>query len=36
MPPLMALTMYGGFFIVLVNAFADVVLTRLDPRIVVE
>lgn len=36
LPPLMALTMYGGFFIVLVNAIGDVVLTRLDPRIVVE
>ncbi|MDQ6817907.1 MAG: ABC transporter permease, partial [Actinomycetota bacterium] len=36
LPPLMALTMYGGFFIVLVNAFADVVLPRLDPRVVVD
>jgi ABC-type dipeptide/oligopeptide/nickel transport system permease component len=36
LPPLMALTMYGGFFIVIVNAFGDLVLTRLDPRIVVD
>ncbi|MGH2875813.1 MAG: ABC transporter permease, partial [Solirubrobacteraceae bacterium] len=36
LPPLMALTLYGGFFIVIVNAIADVVFTRLDPRIVVD
>jgi peptide/nickel transport system permease protein len=36
LPPLMALTLYGGFFIVLVNAFADTVFTFLDPRIVVD
>ncbi|HEY5430345.1 MAG TPA: ABC transporter permease [Solirubrobacteraceae bacterium] len=35
LPPLMALTLYGGFFIVIVNAIADLCLTRLDPRIVV-
>lgn len=35
LPPLMALTLYGGFFIVIVNAIADVLLTRLDPRITV-
>ncbi|MGH2859582.1 MAG: ABC transporter permease [Solirubrobacteraceae bacterium] len=36
LPPLMALTLYGGFFIVIVNAIADVIFTRLDPRIVVD
>ncbi|HEY6399148.1 MAG TPA: ABC transporter permease, partial [Solirubrobacteraceae bacterium] len=36
LPPLMALTLYAGFFIVLVNAIGDVLLTRLDPRIVVD
>jgi peptide/nickel transport system permease protein len=36
LPPLMALTLYGGFFIVIVNALADAVFTFLDPRIVVE
>ncbi len=36
LPPLMALTLYGGFFIVIVNAVADVVLMKLDPRIVVD
>lgn len=33
LPPLMALTLYGGFFIVLTNTFADLLFTRLDPRI---
>ncbi len=33
LPPLMALTLYGGFFIVIVNALADLLFTRLDPRI---
>jgi peptide/nickel transport system permease protein len=36
LPPLMALTLYGGFFIVVVNALADLVFTFLDPRIVVD
>jgi peptide/nickel transport system permease protein len=36
LPPLMALTLYGGFFIVIVNAVADAVFTFLDPRIVVD
>jgi peptide/nickel transport system permease protein len=36
LPPLMALTLYGGFFIVVVNAIADVIFTRLDPRIAVD
>lgn len=33
LPPLMALTLYGGFLIVIVNAIADLAYTRLDPRI---
>ena len=33
LPPLMALTLYGGFFIVIMNALADVLFTHLDPRI---
>ena len=33
LPPLMALTMYGGFLIVIINAFADVLSMVLDPRI---
>jgi peptide/nickel transport system permease protein len=33
LPPLMALTMYGGFLIVLINTFADVLSMILDPRI---
>lgn len=36
LPPLMALTLYGGFLIVIVNAISDLVLTWLDPRIVVD
>ncbi|MDE3132623.1 MAG: ABC transporter permease [Acidobacteriota bacterium] len=36
LPPLMALTLYGGFFIVLMNILADVLFTRLDPRIKVD
>jgi peptide/nickel transport system permease protein len=36
LPPLMALTLYGGFFIVIVNAIADLVFTFLDPRIVLD
>ncbi len=36
LPPLMALTLYGGFFIVIVNAIADVLLMKLDPRITVD
>jgi peptide/nickel transport system permease protein len=36
LPPLMALTLYGGFFIVIVNAIADLAFTFLDPRIVLE
>ena len=33
LPPLIALTLYGGFLIVIVAALADLVLKRLDPRI---
>jgi len=33
LPPLMALTLYGGFFIVIMNTFADLLFRRLDPRI---
>ncbi len=36
LPPLMALTLYGGFFIVIVNAIADVVLMKIDPRISID
>ncbi len=36
LPPLMALTLYGGFFIVIVNAIADVLFMKLDPRITVD
>jgi len=33
LPPLMALTLYGGFFIVIAGAVADFCLTFVDPRI---
>jgi peptide/nickel transport system permease protein len=33
LPPLMALTLYGGFFIVIAGAVADFMLTFVDPRI---
>ena len=36
LPPLMALTLYGVFFIVIVNAIADVLFMKLDPRITVD
>ena len=36
LPPLMALTLYGGFLIVIVNAVADLAYSRLDPRIRLE
>ena len=32
LPPLMALTLYGAFFVVIFNAFVDVAYTWLDPR----
>ena len=33
LPPLMAVTMFGAFFIVLLNTFVDVIYALLDPRI---
>ena len=36
LPPLMALTLYGAFFVVLCNAFVDVAYAWLDPRIRLE
>ena len=33
LPPLMALTLYGAFFVVVVNAIVDVAYAYLDPRI---
>jgi peptide/nickel transport system permease protein len=33
LPPLMAITIFGAFFVVLFNALADVVYAYLDPRI---
>jgi len=36
LPPLMALTLYSGFLIVIVNAVADFAYSRLDPRIRLE
>jgi peptide/nickel transport system permease protein len=32
-PPVLAVTMFGGFFIVLLNAVVDVIYAALDPRI---
>jgi peptide/nickel transport system permease protein len=36
LPPLMALTLYGAFFVVLCNTFVDVAYAWLDPRIRLE
>ncbi len=33
LPPLMAITMFGAFFVVLFNALTDIVYAYLDPRI---
>jgi peptide/nickel transport system permease protein len=33
LPPLMAVTLYGAFFIVLFNTFVDILYAVLDPRI---
>ncbi len=33
LPPLMAITLFGAFFVVLFNALADIVYAYLDPRI---
>jgi peptide/nickel transport system permease protein len=35
-PPIMAVTMFGGFFIVIFNALVDIVYAYLDPRIRLE
>jgi peptide/nickel transport system permease protein len=32
-PPVLAITMFGAFFIVLFNAIVDIVYAALDPRI---
>ena len=36
LPPVMAVTMYGAFFIVVFNAVVDIALAALDPRIRLE
>ena len=33
LPPIMAVTLFGAFFVVLFNAVADIVYAYLDPRI---
>jgi peptide/nickel transport system permease protein len=33
LPPIMAVTLYGAFFIVLLNTIADLVHAALDPRV---
>jgi peptide/nickel transport system permease protein len=33
LPPIMAVTIYGAFFIVILNTIADLVLAALDPRV---
>jgi peptide/nickel transport system permease protein len=33
LPPLMAITMFGAFFIVLLNTVVDILYALLDPRI---
>jgi peptide/nickel transport system permease protein len=33
LPPIMAITLYGAFFVVLFNALADIAYARLDPRV---
>ncbi len=33
LPPMMGVTLFGAFFVVLFNAVADVVYAYLDPRI---
>ena len=33
LPPLIAITMFGAFFIVLLNTVVDIVYAYLDPRI---
>jgi peptide/nickel transport system permease protein len=36
LPPIMAVTMFGAFFIVVLNAFVDIAYAALDPRIRLE
>jgi peptide/nickel transport system permease protein len=33
LPPLMAVTLFGAFFVVLFNAFVDIAYAKLDPRV---
>jgi peptide/nickel transport system permease protein len=33
LPPVMAITLFGAFFVVLFNALADIAYARLDPRV---
>jgi peptide/nickel transport system permease protein len=33
LPPIMAITLFGAFFIVLFNAFVDIAYAYLDPRV---
>lgn len=33
LPPIMAVTLFGAFFVVLFNAFVDIAYARLDPRV---
>jgi peptide/nickel transport system permease protein len=35
-PPVLAVTMFGAFFVVIVNAFVDIAYAALDPRIRLE
>jgi peptide/nickel transport system permease protein len=35
-PPILAVTMFGAFFVVVVNAFVDIAYAALDPRIRLE
>jgi peptide/nickel transport system permease protein len=36
LPPIMAITLFGAFFVVLFNALADIAYARLDPRVQLE
>jgi peptide/nickel transport system permease protein len=33
LPPIMGVTLYGAFFVVLVNAVVDIAYAYLDPRV---
>jgi peptide/nickel transport system permease protein len=35
-PPVLAVTMFGAFFVVVVNALVDIAYAALDPRIRLE